>query len=134
MIKNCEITGEKKSKVRDYMERAQNTGYRKEYMNELNRMDVSSIIRARARMLQAKKNYKGKYKEMKCRFCKIQEETQIHLLQECNSMNREKYPEITIEDIFTEDTPKLKQVAKKLQIFEKELSVAPAENSGRSTQ
>ena len=119
--------GMEKSKVKTYMQENQQKSGRKPYLNKLNRLEVSMIIKARARMLNAKMNYKGKYKNLKCRFCKETEETQVHILDECKEINRAKYPKTHTKEIFNENITVLKETAKKLREMEKLLSVAPAE-------
>ena len=41
-------------------------GKRPEYMNKLNRLDVSTIFIARTRMIDAKNNFRGKYRDLIC--------------------------------------------------------------------
>ena len=63
-------------------------GTRSRYMNELTRRQVSTIFRARSRMLNIKGNMKSHYKnkttgrfEIQCRACNQQDETQPHILE-----------------------------------------------------
>ena len=83
---------------------------RPEYMNKLNRKEVGTIFRARTRMLDIKENYPGKYQNNICRICNSEGESQSHILEKCEGMNREFSP-ITKEMIFEEDPQKLKKTA-----------------------
>ena len=47
-------------------------------MEELNRYHVSTIFKAITRMLDVKKNFRGKYNDNICRGCGITEETKEH--------------------------------------------------------
>ena len=77
---------------------------RKEYIKKLTRTQASIIFRARSRMLEAKANYKGYYKQnLKCRLCGLHEETQDHILFECNDNKLEAPNRITKAQIFEED-------------------------------
>ena len=52
-------------------------------------------------MLEAKANYKGYYKQnLKCRLCGLHEETQDHILFECNDNKLEAPNRITKAQIF----------------------------------
>ena len=113
-------TKEQKSKLKYYLENVENfeVGKRKKYMEILSRKEVQLIFKARGRMIPTKCNYKGKYKNnLKCRFCGIHDESQNHILEECNQINRDEIEEIKTEDIF-EDVSKLKETAKKLEKIE----------------
>ena len=50
-------------------------------MDKLNRYQVSTIFKARTRMLNVKNNFTGKYNDNICRGCGITEETQEHVLK-----------------------------------------------------
>ena len=82
-------------------------------MNKLNRINVSTIFRARSRMLEVKTNYKNKYRDnLKCRACKEAEETQLHVLQECDILHVDETTKIKYDDIFEdEDIPTLRTTA-----------------------
>ena len=89
----------------------------KKYMLKLNRFDLSTIFKAKARMLDVKANFKNKYKDdLKCRICKIEEETQIHILQHCPELHKDDSLKITYDDIYeNEDMDKLRTVAGKIR-------------------
>jgi len=55
------------------------------YTNNLNRSQTSILFKARTRMLDIKDNYRNKYTDLKCRLCGKHEETQQHILTECES-------------------------------------------------
>ena len=105
-----------KSKMEYYMEGKKQWEPLKpsEYTKKLNRNQVSLIFKARTRMLNLKANFKNRHQEHKCRLCKEAEETQSHVLEECQKLN-EKYQKVTKEMIFSENTEELKQTAKIIQ-------------------
>ena len=89
---------------------------RKRYMKRLNRNDTSIIFRTRARMLKVKANYKKGNQSLMCKACKVEEETQLHVLTECNSIHEDDSQRIRYEDIFEEeDMDKLRITAKKIE-------------------
>ena len=78
-------------------------------MDKCNRHQVQSIMLARSRMMSVKNNYKKKHNDLKCRFCNTSDETQTHILQECQKIDREKYPPVSKEEMFEENPEKLKK-------------------------
>ena len=60
-------------------------------------------------MLDVKKNFKGKYKDTKCRKCPENIETQEHVLETCPGIHNDPSTKITTNDIFENDTKKLKK-------------------------
>ena len=83
-------------------------------MEKCTRIEASTIIAARTRMIDVKGNYKNKYKETMCRWCKIVDETQEHFLEECTEVDRTNIGKIGIEELFEECPNKLKETAKKI--------------------
>ena len=73
-------------------------------------------------MLKVKANYKNGNKDINCRACGKYEETQNHILEECEIINKDESP-IKKEIIFTECATELKKVAisinKKMELLEK---------------
>ncbi len=129
--KHLEITKETKSKVKFLMERTipRNTK-RPKYMNKLNRHQVSTIFKARTRMIDVKNNFRGKYLDNKCRGCKNEDETQEHVLQECVGIhNNNNDNKVTNQDIFNEDTNELIRTAQKINITMTKLSQSGALNA-----
>jgi hypothetical protein len=107
---------ENKSKVKFLLENdTRNNTQRKPYMEKMNRCDVSTIFKARTRMLDVKNNFRGKYTELKCRACGNADETQEHILEKCNSIHKDPGTKIPKEDIFTEDPTILQTTTKKIQ-------------------
>ena len=132
LLENIKSQGDKKSKVKYYLEKAETLrpGKRKAYLEQLNRKETQMIMLARARMISVKRNYKNKYPNMNCRFCNTQEETQRHVLEECRGIDRAKYPKVKEGEIFGEDPKKLKKTAGEIQTIEDHLrtiSAAPAQ-------
>ncbi len=52
-------------------------------------------------MIECKENYKNDYKDnnLKCRFCEITEESQNHVLEECNKLHINEQTKITSDEI-----------------------------------
>ena len=88
-------------------------GNRPQYMNRLTRNQTSIIFKARTRMLNVKSNYKNGNDSLNCRLCGKSEETQNHILEECNMIDMEE--KITKEMIFSEETEILKKAAQCIQ-------------------
>ena len=132
MITKLAKEGEKKSKTQYYLQNSQepqNLKIRK-YMKTMNRHTTSTIIIARTRMIEAKANYKGKYQNLNCRFCENTEETQTHILEECQKIDRTIYPIVKRTDIFSEHQMTLIQTAQdihRIRSLLKETSAAPSE-------
>ena len=111
---NSEMT--EKSKMKYYMDGKKDLEPLKpaEYTQKLSRNQVSTIFKARTRMLKVRSNYKNGNKEHKCRLCKNQEETQQHILEECENINNH-FQKVTKEMIFDENTEKLRKTAQLIQ-------------------
>ena len=109
-------TAGNKSKMQYYMEGKQTwkAGVRAKYIDELTRNQVSTIFKARTRMLKVKSNYKNGYKDLKCRICGNEEETQKHVMEDCVTLNTE-FKTITKEMIFQDNVKELKEVAKMIE-------------------
>ena len=108
-------TASGKSKMTYFLEGKTNwtIGKRTKYMNELTRNQVSTIFKARTRMIKVKGNYKNGNKTLECRICKKAEETQTHVLEECEKIN-EQENKVTKEMIFNEEPEELKITARKI--------------------
>ena len=106
--------GHSKTKTKFYLDNKLNPtpGQRARYMNECNRMEASTIFRARTRMLKVKCNYKKMFPNTNCRLCRKEEESQEHILETCSEIDRIRTGKITKKDIFEEDPEKLKETAK----------------------
>ena len=121
-----ETEAESRSKMIYYLEGKKDwkISNRSEYMNKLNRKEAGTIYSARTRMLDIKGNYPGKYLNQNnlCRKCNSKEETQTHVLEECDSINKNHIP-ITKEMIFNEEVQKLKDIAKVIDARLKEIEI-----------
>ena len=93
---------------------------RPEYMNRLSRNEVNLIFSYRTRMTKAKANYKGLYKNTKCRWCAEEEETQDHLMTECKEFPKTSAG-IKTKEIFNEEIKELKKICPTLEKFNEEL-------------
>lgn len=89
---------------------------RKKYMNKLNRIQLSTIFKARTRMLDVKANFKSAHRDLKCRLCGNAEETQRHVLQECCKIHKDSTTKVINSEIFEdENMSKLRDTAKAIQ-------------------
>ena len=81
---------EEKSKVREYvtMREGNENCKRKSYLNTLTRRQCTNLMKVRSRMLHVKGNYKNKYPDLMCRWCKKHSETQQHVLSKCTHFRR----------------------------------------------
>ena len=111
-------TSENKSKMMYYLEgkKEMKVGTRANYMNELTRNQASTIFRARTRMIKVRANYKNGNEglDLTCRLCKKEEETQKHVLEECEVLST-KHSKATKTMIFSENTIELKETAKTIE-------------------
>ncbi len=125
-----------KSKINHLLTGRENpiVGERPLYMDKLNRYDVSTIFKARTRMIDVKNNYRGKYQDNICRGCGTTEETQQHVLGECTEIHKDQSTKILINEIFSEDTTKLKIIAEKIRRTEKILSESGTQTNVRVTR
>ena len=89
-------------------------GERPKYMKELKRMEASTIFKARTRMLDVKNNFRGKYKDTKCRKCTETIESQEHVLETCTGIHDDDTTKINTNDIFDSNPTNLKTTAKQL--------------------
>ena len=101
---DIERKGRDKSKVKFLIDGKNkwNPGHQPKYMKTLTRNEVSTIFKARTRMLDVKANYKNKYQDLQCRLCGKEDETQEHVLAKCEKTEQTKH-QVHTEDIFTED-------------------------------
>jgi hypothetical protein len=90
-------------------------GQRPEYMKKLTRVDVSTLFKARTRMLDIKNNYRGKYTDLKCRWCDEERETQEHIMEECPGIHKDEELKIPVEKLFLTNLEELKQQINKLK-------------------
>ena len=91
-----------KSKVRHWADRIDELkpGGRPEYMNKLIRKQCSAIIKLRSRMIPAKENMKGTYKDTIWRWCNKDPETQEHLIDQCTEFKQmAKIQDLTYQSI-----------------------------------
>ena len=91
------------------------TKKRATYLGTMTRYDTSIIFKARTRMLDIKNNFRGKYRDLKCRACGEEDETQEHVLGRCRGIHREDKTRVENEEIFSEDITELKDTAGKIR-------------------
>ncbi len=109
---------ETKSKVRHWIDRISEIkpGTRPEYMNKLNRKQCTAIIKIRSRMIPAKENMKGTYKDTTCRWCKKNPETQEHLIDQCTEFKQKaQIQDLTYQSIYTnQDKERMANIANQI--------------------
>ena len=100
---------ENKSKVKHWMEmKGEIPNKRPEYMNKLTRKQCHAIMKARSRMIPCKRNQRNRYSNTTCRLCDNEEESQIHLTNNCSKVptsERDSY-----KRIFAENTETTKEI------------------------
>ena len=72
-------------------------------MNNMTRRECTNIFAVRSRMLKVKGNYKNKYTDKTCRWCKDNMETQEHILKQCAEF-KHITQNTTYETYFDDDT------------------------------
>ena len=65
------------------------------------------------RMSDVKVNYKGKYDTYVCQVCKIDDESQEHIISKCKIINRKEEENMKYEDIFFGNVIKKVKIARK---------------------
>ena len=105
-----ESKGRDKSKVKFLIDGKNkwNPGHEPKYMKTPTRNAVSTIFKARTRMLDVKANYKNKYQDLQCRLCGKEDKTQERILAKCEKTKQTKH-QVPTEDIFTEDHETLRK-------------------------
>ena len=111
-----EKEGENKSKINYLLEGHQGwiLGQPKRYMLQLGRMQASTIFKACTRMLHVKNNYKNAYKDLTCRACQKENETQEHVLATCSAIHNDTTNKIEKYELFSENPEDLKLIYQKL--------------------
>lgn len=96
-------------------------------MNHLTRKQVSIIFKARSRMIKVKNNFRSHFEnrrngpnDIKCRACNQDNETQHHILNECNVIHRNENLKTDENEYFSENIVTVRKAAKKIiKIMEK---------------
>ena len=113
-----ESNGQEKSKVRYLLDGKNDEwspGKPAGYMLGMTRIQVSTIFKAKTRMLDIKNNFRNKYPNTQCRACNDSIETQEHVLEECPAIHTEENSKVTKEEIAQEDSESLKDVCRKIE-------------------
>ena len=95
-------------------------------------MEVSVIFKARTRMLDVKDNFRNKYRDDICRKCRVEKETQKHVLDECPGIHETDMSRVAKEDIFSDDVHKLKETAEKIHKIMQTIDDSAAPHNGVS--
>ena len=85
------------------------------YMLEMTRKQVSTIFKAKTRMLDIKNNFRNKHANNICRACKVKEETQEHILSECQILHTSEESKVSHQEIAANDMETLRQVSRKIE-------------------
>ena len=72
------------------------------YINILTRRETSWIFKARSRMLEVKNNFRGMHSNLTCRGCGKTDETQIHVMTECECLHENNSTKVEIDELFDE--------------------------------
>ena len=118
MDTKVEHQGQKKSKfifLTQHKKREKET--KPLYLKWLTRDQARAIFMARTRMITAKGNYKNKHGNPTCRGCGLCEETQQHILEECQKVLDTGNQNISIQDIFATDLRTNRTIANKLNLI-----------------
>lgn len=89
--------GDKKSKIKFFLYNKRESGKNGREMDWQNRMEA---IKFYTKNSWSKTNYKNKYRNRKCN---NQEENQVHVLQECPTLEQLNVQKATMKNIFYED-------------------------------
>ena len=119
-IQEMETSGNDKSKVRYLLERKKEKwtpGKPAQYMMELTRKQVSNIFKAKTRMLDVKNNFRNKHPNNTCRACAKSDETQEHVLSECQSIHQDDSSKVEETELTSDDTEALKRVSQKIELI-----------------
>ena len=132
-IQHMHSSGKQKPKVEFLLQNS--NPYDKDtpkYLTELCRNHTSIIFKARTRMIKVKRNFKTKYKNnLMCRGCGKEEETQLHVLQECKVIHTDETTKIYQQDLFdnSKETTKLQEMANKLIKIEEQINKDPQQDT-----
>ena len=71
-------------------------------------------------MIKVKGNYKNGHKDLTCRMCKNEEETQTHILEQCPKLHQNDALKVPMHQLFNEDVGTLRETANNIgKIMEK---------------
>ena len=117
-IKEIELSGNEKSKVKHLLKSKTEQwrpGKHPLYITQLTRKQVSTIFKTRTRMLEVKNNYRGKFPNNRCRACSSTDETQEHVLSECQSIHHDNKTKVVKDEINSEDMETLRAACRKIE-------------------
>lgn len=98
--------------------------YKPKYIQKLNRIQTSTVFKARTRMLDLKNNFRGKYQDIWCRGCGLTEETQDHVLEECPGIHTNEKYKVKKEEIFNDEADQNAKAAEKIIHIMKKIQCA----------
>ena len=86
--------------------------------------EAQFIFKLRCQVTNVKTNLKGKYDELECMACRLEEENQKHIIQECKILNKET-EKIEYEELFNGTVKEKIRIARK---FKKNYEILSEEN------
>ena len=98
------------------------------YMLQLGRTRASTIFKARTRMLQVKNNYKNAHKNLSCRACQKDNETQEHVLTACPVIHNNPNNKIEKYELFSKNPDDQKLTYQKLTTIMMKLNLCSSWN------
>ena len=90
-------------------------------MNKMTRKQASIVFKARTRMTKVKGNYKNGNPDQKCRACKVSNETQKHVLEECPVLHPNGPPKESHMNPFSQNINVLKETARSIEKIMEEI-------------
>ena len=79
---------------------------------KISKEEAQEIFKLRSRVADVKSNFKGKFDTLECDGCKMDEETQQHILLNCKILSEKNEGEIRYEDIFDGSVREKVKIAK----------------------
>ena len=79
---------------------------------KITKEEAQEIFKLRSRVTDVKSNFKGKFDTLECDGCKMEEETQQHIILNCKILNEEYESDMKYEDLFDGNVRKKVEIAK----------------------
>ena len=93
-----------------------------QYILKLTRKQAYTIFKTRTRMMKVKGNYKNAHRDLTCRKCGKEDESQEHVLNNCDRLIATRNNPITEKLIFEEDVNDLRQTATRIREIEESVN------------
>ena len=79
---------------------------------KISKEEAQEIFKLRSRVTDVKSNFKTKFDTLECDGCKMEEETQEHILLKCKILSEKYEGDMNYEDIFDGNVTKKVEIAK----------------------